>query len=184
MGNILTLKRRGMMEKPDTAAHTPAVYDDIDDLTFDYDGNQIVKVTDAVDDGPYYQGAWHYRDNADAQQERFYDGNGNLTKDLDAKISDIQYNSLNLSLMNVGCGSEKPKQVWFFAHLSLHLPIMIAFIDGSTTQYTYDGLIASSSSIATPSSSYPANQPYRYNGKELDRKNNLDWMDYGAMKLL
>ena len=40
--------------------------------------------------------------------------------------------------------------------------------------------MASSSSIATPSSSYPANQPYRYNGKELDRKNGLDWMDYGA----
>ena len=113
MGNILTLKRRGMMEKPDTAAHTPATYADIDDLTFDYDGNQIVKVTDAVDDGPYYQGAWHYSDNADAQQERFYDGNGNLTKDLDAKISDIQYNSLNL-------------------------PIMITFTDGSTTRYTYD----------------------------------------------
>ncbi len=50
--------------------------------------------------------------------------------------------------------------------------------------YPYGGLMASSSSIATPSSSYPANQPYRYNGKELDRKNNLDWMDYGAMKLL
>ena len=113
MGNILTLKRRGMMEKPDTAAHTPATYADIDDLTFDYDGNQIIKVTDAVDDGPYYQGAWHYRDNADKQQERFYDGNGNLTKDLDAKISDIQYNSLNL-------------------------PIMITFTDGSTTRYTYD----------------------------------------------
>ena len=62
----------------------------------------------------------------------------NLTQDLDATIRSIQYNSLNLSLMNVGYGSEKPKQVWFFAHLSLHLPIMITFTDGSTTQYTYD----------------------------------------------
>ncbi len=40
--------------------------------------------------------------------------------------------------MNVGCGSEKPKQVWFFAYLSEHLPIMITFTDGSTTRYTYD----------------------------------------------
>ena len=40
--------------------------------------------------------------------------------------------------MNVGCGSEKPKQVWFFAYLSLNLPIMITFTDGSTTRYTYD----------------------------------------------
>jgi len=62
----------------------------------------------------------------------------NLTQDLDATIRSIQYNSLNLSLMNVGCGSEKPKQVWFFAHISPNLPIMITFTDGSTTQYTYD----------------------------------------------
>ena len=40
--------------------------------------------------------------------------------------------------MNVGYGSEKPKQVWFFAHISPNLPIMITFTDGSTTQYTYD----------------------------------------------
>ncbi len=53
-------------------------------------------------------------------------------------------------------------------------------IEQTNNYYPYGGLMASSSSIATPSSSYPANQPYRYNGKELDRKNNLDWMDYGA----
>ena len=93
----------------------------IDDITFDYYGNQITKATDAVSDGPYYQGAWHYRDRTDADEERTYDANGNLISDSDANISDIQYNSLNLSLMNVGCGSEKPKQVWFFAHLSLTL---------------------------------------------------------------
>ena len=66
---MLTLKRSGMMEKADTTAHTSAAYALIDDLTFVYDGNQIIKVTDAVDDGPYYQGAWHYRDSADKQQE-------------------------------------------------------------------------------------------------------------------
>ena len=54
------------------------------------------------------------------------------------------------------------------------------YIEQTNNYYPYGGLMASSSSIATPSSSYPANQPYRYNGKELDRKNNLDWMDYGA----
>ncbi len=36
--------------------------------------------------------------------------------------------------------------------------------------YPYGGLMASSSSIATPSSSYPANQPYRYNGKDATMK--------------
>ena len=53
-------------------------------------------------------------------------------------------------------------------------------IEQVNSYYPYGGLMASSSSISKPSSSYPANQPYRYNGKELDRKNGLDWMDYGA----
>ena len=46
--------------------------------------------------GPCYKDAWHYRDGADAEIEREYDGNGNLTKDLDAGILRIEYNSLNL----------------------------------------------------------------------------------------
>lgn len=37
--------------------------------------------------------------------------------------------------------------------------------------YPFGGLIASSAN---------SNQPYKYNGKELDRKNGLDWYDYGA----
>ena len=43
---------------------------------------------------------------------------------------------------------------------------MIAFTDGST--------------IPSQSFSTAANQPNRYNGKELDRKNGLDWYDYSA----
>lgn len=37
----------------------------------------MIKVTDAEPDGPYYKDAWHYRDGADAEIEREYDGNGN-----------------------------------------------------------------------------------------------------------
>ena len=40
--------------------------------------------------------------------------------------------------------------------------------------------MASSSCITDPSSSTVANQPNRYNGKELDRRNALDWFDYSA----
>ena len=35
-------------------------------------------------------------------------------------------------------------------------------------------------SILTSQTNFSANQPNRYNGKELDRKNGLDWLDYGA----
>ena len=36
----------------------------------------------------------------------------------------------------------------------------------------FGGLLSSSVSNAA--------QPYKYNGKELNRKNGLDWYDYGA----
>lgn len=36
--------------------------------------------------------------------------------------------------------------------------------------YPFGGIFASTSSV----------QPYKYNGKELDRKGGLDWYDYGA----
>ena len=53
-------------------------------------------------------------------------------------------------------------------------------IEQTNNYYPYGGLMASSSTIYSPSSSTAANQPNRYNGKELDRRNNLDWHDYGA----
>ena len=87
MGNITALQRSGL--------HDDGAYSLIDDLTFGYEGNRIVKVTDGVTDGPYRKDAWHYRDRVDADIEREYDGNGNLVKDLDAGILRIEYNSLN-----------------------------------------------------------------------------------------
>ena len=55
-------------------------------------------------------------------------------------------------------------------------------IEQTNNYYPYGGLMASSSTIANPVSqaNVGANQPNRYNGKELDRKNGLDWLDYGA----
>mgnify|MGYP000479945629 CR=1 FL=1 len=45
-------------------------------------------------------------------------------------------------------------------------------IDEVNHYYPFGGLMSSSVSNAV--------QPYKYNGKELDRKNGLDWYDYGA----
>ena len=53
-------------------------------------------------------------------------------------------------------------------------------IEQTNNYYPYGGLMASSSCITDPSSSTVANQPNRYNGKELDRRNALDWFDYSA----
>ena len=87
MGNMLTLKRYGLQDN--------SSYGLVDDLSFTYNGNQLIKADDAVS-GPYYAGAFHFRDGADEDLEYEYDENGSMTKDLNKNISSIQYNSLNL----------------------------------------------------------------------------------------
>ena len=44
MGNILTLRREGLLDSGD--------YGTIDDLTYSYEGNQVVKIDDAADESP------------------------------------------------------------------------------------------------------------------------------------
>ena len=96
MGNIEAVTRYGLRDNN--------VYGKVDDLTFTYNGNQIVKVDDAIS-GPFYSGAFHFVDGSDAQTEYTYDKNGNMTKDLNKGISSIQYNLLNLpSIITKGNG--------------------------------------------------------------------------------
>ena len=90
MGNITTLWRYGLRDNN--------TYGLIDNLSYTYNGNQLVTVTDAVS-GPNYSGAFHFRDGADEDVEYEYDQNGNLTKDLNKKITQIKYNLLNLPSM-------------------------------------------------------------------------------------
>ncbi|MBE6267094.1 MAG: RHS repeat-associated core domain-containing protein [Prevotella ruminicola] len=87
MGNFLTLKRKGRQDG--------GTYGWIDNLTFTLNGNQITKVDDSVSD-PTYSGVFNFMDGASQANEYTYDKNGNLTKDLNKKISQIQYNLLNL----------------------------------------------------------------------------------------
>ena len=87
MGNMLTLERNG---KQDGGSYGP-----IDDVTFTYNGNQLVKADDAADD-PTYAGVFNFRDGSSEEQEYEYDANGNMTKDANKRISSITYNLLNL----------------------------------------------------------------------------------------
>ena len=87
MGNFLTLKRKGRQDG--------GTYGWIDNLTFTLNGNQITKIDDSVSD-PTYSGVFNFMDGASQANEYTYDKNGNLTKDLNKKISLIQYNLLNL----------------------------------------------------------------------------------------
>ena len=89
------------------------IYSDvIDDLSCTYNGNQVIKIDDdAVD--PVYNGCFNFKDGADEDIEYDYDGNGNLTMDLNREICSISYNCLNL-------------------------PQRIDYQDGSYVLYTYN----------------------------------------------
>ena len=102
-GNIKGLQRYGQ-----TGA---SAYGLLDNLTFTLNGNQLSRVEDAVSTAAYGTNT-AFVNGASVAGEYAYDVNGNLTKDLNKGITDIQYNVLNL-------------------------PSTVSFSDGSTITYTY-----------------------------------------------
>ena len=102
-GNIKSLQRYGQ-----TGA---SAYGLLDNLTYTLTGNQLSRVDDAVSTVAYGTNT-AFVNGASAAGEYAYDVNGNLTKDLNKGITDIQYNVLNL-------------------------PSTVSFSDGSTITYTY-----------------------------------------------
>ena len=88
MGNILSLRREGLLNS--------GSYGTIDDLTYSYKGNQVVKIDDAAEESPSYRGAMHFRDYADEETEYTYDANGNMLTDSNKGITSIDYNVLDL----------------------------------------------------------------------------------------
>ena len=102
-GNIKKLQRYGQ-----TGASS---YGLVDNLTYTYNGNKLTRVDDAVT-ATSYTGGTNFINGASTSNEYVYDQNGNITKDLNKGISNIQYNSLNL-------------------------PSVVTFSDGSTITYTY-----------------------------------------------
>ena len=100
MGNILTLRREGLLDSGD--------YGTIDDLTYSYEGNQVVKIDDAADQSPNYSGAMHFRDAANEETEYTYDANGNMLTDSNKGITSIDYNVLDLPQ----CIKTKPRIIF------------------------------------------------------------------------
>ena len=100
MGNILSLRREGLLDSGD--------YGTIDDLTCSYEGNQVVKIDDAADESPNYSGAMHFRDAANEETEYTYDANGNMLTDSNKGITSIEYNVLDLPQ----CIKTKPRIIF------------------------------------------------------------------------
>lgn len=216
-GNIRNLQRYGQ-----TAAEE---YGLVDNLHMVYDGNRLMSVNDNATHAAYNNGT-EFRDGVKQSNEYAYDANGNLTKDLNRNIVDIQYNCLNLpSKVTFGDGStitytyaadgtkrrtvhtigdvttttdycgnvvyENGVQKYLLTeegyvtlddneyhyYLKDHQGNNRVVVDATgqveetTNYYPFGGIFASSSNSV---------QPYKYNGKELDTKNGLNWYDYGA----
>ena len=104
MGNILSLMRYGLRDD--------SKYGLIDNLSYGYNGNQLIKVDDTVS-GPYYAGAFHFVDGAKEATEYNYDANGNMVKDKNKGINSISYDINNL-------------------------PRQILYNDGRKANYVYD----------------------------------------------
>ena len=81
-GSIEQLQRYGMKNN--------GTFGEIDDLTVSYDGNRLMKVTDAAE-ALNYNGALDFNDGADADCEYEYDSNGALTYDSNRGITSITY---------------------------------------------------------------------------------------------
>ncbi|UVO74540.1 type IV secretion protein Rhs [Bacteroides thetaiotaomicron] len=170
---------------------------------------------------------WEFKDGASKEIEYEYDANGNLTKDLNKKIADIQYNCLNLpekvqfeggnsisylyaadgtklrttyktgnaTIITDYCGNAiyengvlikvltedgyitvSNNQFHYFIqdHQGNNRVVVTqnGVVEEVNDYYPFGGLLSSSLSNNV--------QPYKYNGKELNRDNGLDWYDYGA----
>ena len=87
MSNITVLHRNGLLDDGE--------YGTIDHLTYEYEGNQLIKVTDSNEEEPTYAHAMHFTDGADEEVEYEYNANGATTKDENKGI-EVEYNALNL----------------------------------------------------------------------------------------
>ena len=81
-GSITSLQRGGMKNN--------GTFGLIDNLTISYDGNHLLKVTDAAE-ALNYNGALDFNDGANADCEYHYDSNGALTYDSNRGINCITY---------------------------------------------------------------------------------------------
>ena len=78
MGNLLSLSREG-----DITSSCKGI---VDNLSMTYDGCRLVSVSDSAP-GPSVMGSADFRDGVSEAVEYTYDRNGNMTSDLNRKVS-------------------------------------------------------------------------------------------------
>ena len=92
--NILSYSPNGSIERLQRyGKKNNGTFGLIDDLTYSYNGNQIMAISDKAG-SLLYDGSFDFKDGANADVEYFYDANGALVKDLNKGISNIEYDVL------------------------------------------------------------------------------------------
>lgn len=219
-GNITALKCYGKLGE--------SGYGLVNNLTLAYQGNQLVSVEDSVTNVTGSKST-RFVDGVHEDCEYLYDANGNLIRDLNKNVCDIQYNALNLPVglrfqngdsINNRYDAEGNKlsvtrhtadstvttdycdQVIYengkLSRILTHTGY-VTFVNSSPTFHYYlqdhQGnnrvVMNEHGNIEEVNHYYPfgglfgegtgnVSQPYKYNGKELDTANGLNWYDYGA----
>lgn len=137
----------------------------IDDLTYQYRGNQIQSISDKAG-SLLYDGSFDFKDGASESTEYFYNANGALTKDLNKGISKIEYDVLdNLSSITFNNGF-KTKYVYdaggnklrtiheaLTTNTTDHIGDFI-FEDGKLSKYQFEGGYCSFDSNLNPTYHY------------------------------
>ena len=200
-GNIKGLQRYGQTSS--------SAYGLIDDLTYTLSGNKLTRVDDAVNTSAYNNG-FEFKDAVQQADEYAYDKNGNLTKDLNKNITSIQYNCLNLpSKVTFGNGNtitylyaadgtklrtvhkagstttttDYCGNVVYENGSQKYLLTEEGYVTLADTKYHYYGIVKETNHYYPFGGVFAATnnvQPYKYNGKEFDSRNGLNWYDYGA----
>ena len=94
-GNITMLSRQGINERLTEDGEVVYVgYGFTDQIMASYDGNQLLKVKDYMDE-VVYGDSFDFRDGADEDVEYEYDANGNMISDLNRGITEIEYDNNN-----------------------------------------------------------------------------------------
>ena len=149
--NILSYSPNGSIERLQRyGKKNNGTFGLIDDLMYSYNGNQIKAISDKAG-SLLYDGAFDFKDGANADVEYFYDANGALVKDLNKGISKIEYDVLgNLKCITFSNGF-KTKYVYDAAGNKLRTTHESAvtnttdyvgnfvFEDGKLSKYLFDG---------------------------------------------
>jgi RHS repeat-associated protein len=129
-GNITALTRKGAIVA-NPMNNNASDYGTMDNLSYAYDGNQLLNVTDAANT------AYGFKDGTNTADDYDYDKNGNATQDLNKGVSNIVYNHLNLPTSITSTSAQTNiNYVYDATGEKVKKSVVGSGIPGTTTEYT------------------------------------------------